>query len=391
MSGPMAAIYSLEPVVLSTALAAGLVAGVAENVAAGVGEGRRLKEQMQLKRRQEAQQRRDASRSGAALRRRQLQEQRQRLQRLLAAARAAGVAAGELAPLEAAAAADSGDANNSETEARRLQVDAAIAAIEARLQQMAVAPPAAALQTFAAGAVDAQAQLQAWLQSQRPVLADAALAARRRQSVAAELSRLRLAAGAAAPAQLEKLAIASLEAQSESRAAALVMELRRRVDAHNRLGAAAAAGEAGGDGGNGGADAAAAAQVLQQSLQDLGYAVEGIDDTLFVDGGVTHFQRSEWGDYFVRLRVDAARQAMNFNVVRSGEAAPCGDDKRAEERWCAEHRRLLQTLAARGVKVSVKRMLQAGAAPVQVVAAASLPQREDEGQRRRPAPARARR
>lgn len=47
-----------------------------------------------------------------------------------------------------------------------------------------------------------------------------------------------------------------------------------------------------------------AAIVLEQSLRDLGYAIE---ETLFVEGGVAHFQRPEWGDYFVRLRVDPQR------------------------------------------------------------------------------------
>jgi hypothetical protein len=132
------------------------------------------------------------------------------------------------------------------------------------------------------------------------------------------------------------------------------------------------------------AEQSAASIVLTQSLRDLGYEVEDIQSTLFVDGGATHFRRAGWENYFVRLRVDPAQRSINFNVVRaSGEpqadsASLRRQDVLAEDRWCAEFPKLMQTLAARGLKLDVTRRLDAGAVPVQVVDAASLPRIEHE-------------
>lgn len=126
--------------------------------------------------------------------------------------------------------------------------------------------------------------------------------------------------------------------------------------------------------------AEAAAQILETSLADLGYAVEPVQETLFVEGGVMHFQRPGWRDYFVRVRVDAAESTLNFNVVRAKVGSACGnaslsqrDDLLAEDRWCAEFPRLRKTLEARGFTLNVLRELKAGDLPVQQVAPESLP------------------
>lgn len=123
--------------------------------------------------------------------------------------------------------------------------------------------------------------------------------------------------------------------------------------------------------------------VLDQSLRDLGYEVEGISQTLFVSGGVVHFQKQAWQNYHVRMRVNAADNTINFNVVRARGSGDAAINKRqdylAEDRWCAEFPALLKTLEARGVKLDIARMLQAGEVPVQVVDAATLPlMKEDE-------------
>lgn len=121
----------------------------------------------------------------------------------------------------------------------------------------------------------------------------------------------------------------------------------------------------------------AAADVLEQSLRDLGYDVQDIEATLFVDGGTVHFRRDGWENYFVRLRVDAHERTVNFNVVRASRAEDSAEQRRldalAEDRWCAEFPRLMQTLAARGLALDVTRRLDAGAVPVQEVDAATLP------------------
>lgn len=136
---------------------------------------------------------------------------------------------------------------------------------------------------------------------------------------------------------------------------------------------------------------AAAAVVLEQSLRDLGYEVEGVDSTLFVEGGVVHFQRPGWENYFVRMRLDAQEKTLNFNVVRPRGEEDNAQRQRldfiAEDRWCSEFPRLQQTLAARGLNLDVTRQLGAGELPVQAVDPGTLPQARSEEERSRTAAA----
>ncbi len=125
----------------------------------------------------------------------------------------------------------------------------------------------------------------------------------------------------------------------------------------------------------------AIAVVLEQSLRDLGYDVEDIAETLFVSGGMLHFQKAAWDDYHVRMRVNPATQTVNFNVVRAQGERDKRQDFVAEDRWCSEFPTLLKTLAARGVKLNVTRLLQAGEVPVQQVDPASLPIAKTEEER----------
>ena len=135
----------------------------------------------------------------------------------------------------------------------------------------------------------------------------------------------------------------------------------------------------------------AATLVLQESLRDLGYEVEDIGATLFVDGGAVHFRRKGWENYFVRLRVDPRERTANFNVVRAKGDEETAERRRldalAEDRWCTEFPRLMQTLAARGLELDVTRRLDAGEVPVQVVDGAQLPAvAEEDASRPRQAP-----
>ena len=122
----------------------------------------------------------------------------------------------------------------------------------------------------------------------------------------------------------------------------------------------------------------AAARILEGTLRDLGFSVEPIKHTLFVEGGVAHFTRTDWGDYAVRLRASPTEGTLNFNVVREAgsEAADALSmrlrDARAEESWCAHIPKLTETLAARGIGLKVRRRLGAGEAPAQVVPAGTL-------------------
>ncbi|MDR2164140.1 MAG: hypothetical protein LBO79_00570 [Zoogloeaceae bacterium] len=134
----------------------------------------------------------------------------------------------------------------------------------------------------------------------------------------------------------------------------------------------------------------AAAVVLEQSLRDLGYQVEAIDETLFSEGGIVHFQKPGWEGYYVRLRASAAERTFNFNVVRADtaeeNAVRAQMDFMAEERWCSEFPKFMETLEARGVTLEIKRRVAAGELPVQVVPPERLPVfAEVEAERRRAA------
>ena len=116
-----------------------------------------------------------------------------------------------------------------------------------------------------------------------------------------------------------------------------------------------------------------AQQVIGETLEELGYDVEPGFATLFVEGGVAHIQKPEWGDYYVRLRVKPEVGDLNLNVVRVGDddrAAVSNEQARRdreEEQWCTAHRTLLDRLEARGIASRQTRALAPGALPVQTV------------------------
>ena len=334
MSGPMAAGYGLEAAVLVSAQS--IIAGAAE-IAAGMAE---------------------ADKQAAAIRR-QRQEERQRM-------RAAALAGSETRQRAA--------------ETREAMARFAALLADANADTTSKAELAARLQELSTSGASLQGQLALFLeQAKQADAADSATA--RRVLVARVLERLELGATEPLPPVLEGLAQQAIAAPSAERAAALVTELRLQVQRHNEARATAAEQQQLQE---------AAAIVLEQSLRDLGYAVEEIEETLFVDGGIAHFQRPEWGDYFIRLRIDPQRNAMNFNVVRAGTAGEDlrQEDMRAEERWCSDFPKLFETLQARGIPITVTRLLQAGEAPVQVVDTASLPVRSTEERRHEPLKAR---
>lgn len=334
MSGPMAASFGLEAAVLVSAQS--IIAGAGE-IAAGMAEADRRAAETRQQRQEERRRMRTAEHAGSA--------QQQRLAETQAAQ-------ARLAALLAAAPADA-DAQ---------------AALGARLGELAAA------------GISLQQQMAAFL-AQAGQAAATDLATARRVLVARVLERLQLDPDEVLPPALEALARQVIAAPSAERAEALTTELRLQVKQHNEARAAAAEQLERQE---------AAALVLEQSLKDLGYAVEAIEETLFVEGGVAHFQRPEWGDYFVRLRVDPRRNALNFNVVRAGTVGEdrAGEDMRAEERWCSAFPKLFDTLKARGIPIAVTRLLQAGEAPVQVVDAAALPARAAEERRHEPLKAR---
>lgn len=325
MSGPMAAGFGIEAAVLISAQS--ILQGAAE-IAADMSEAERAAEEKRQQRRDERRQMRAAQAAGL------VQQQRD------AAAR------DQLARLtQLVNVVDSASARN----------------LDLRMGELL------------ANGVSLQAELAAFLTQATAATAQNRIS-QRQALVAQVLDRLALDAALPIPETLLFLAQQVVAAPSDERAAALATELRLQVQRHNEALASAAEQKKLQE---------AAAIVLEQSLKDLGYAVEDIEETLFVAGGIAHFQKAEWGDYFIRLRIDPKRGAMNFNVVRAGTA---GEDRKhadmlAEERWCSEFPKLFETLKARGIPIEVTRLLEAGEAPVQVVDAATLPERQTEERR----------
>ncbi|MFZ4789586.1 MAG: hypothetical protein ACOYMW_01575 [Candidatus Competibacteraceae bacterium] len=123
----------------------------------------------------------------------------------------------------------------------------------------------------------------------------------------------------------------------------------------------------------------AVAEILSESLEELGYEVDRGFSTLFVEGGVVHVQRPSWGDYYVRLRVNAGEQHLNFNLIRIAE--PGSDntrelqrrDQEMEETWCPDYYQLMQRLNEQGIRNQRVRAQLPGSLPVQVVSDSAIP------------------
>ncbi len=171
---------------------------------------------------------------------------------------------------------------------------------------------------------------------------------------------------------VQEIETTARSATASQRLQLLIQELRHQIQAHLEATQQAQL-------------AQAQATILEQSLLDLGYQVEEIGDTLFVEGGAVHFRKAGWGDYLVRMRVDAQSGSSNFNVVKAVDTNPplgaqtgsqdCSVlDHLAEDRWCAEFPALLNALSQQGLPMQVTRRLSAGELPVQSVPRSRLPE-----------------
>jgi hypothetical protein len=200
----------------------------------------------------------------------------------------------------------------------------------------------------------------------------AARAMDRRASAQRILGRLAGIGDGELPPELDALLRKLIEAESDERAEMLALELRAQVQRLNSAREQAAQVE------QENRKREIAGVLVAEVLSDLGYEVEPIAETLFVAGGVAHFQRAEWGDYYIRMRVDPQTRNVNFNMVRTAtanappDAAQRKRDEEMEATWCAGIPKLLAELAARGIETQTLRELDAGAVPVQVVSPESI-------------------
>lgn len=114
-----------------------------------------------------------------------------------------------------------------------------------------------------------------------------------------------------------------------------------------------------------------ASEIAKYALEEIGYEVSGEFSTLFVEGGMVHFQKPEWKDYYVRMRVNPGEDYINFNMVRIGEADGSNDrkalDKEMEEKWCSGYPQLVEGFRSIGIESNSIRELTAGSMAVQAV------------------------
>ena len=337
MSGPTTAIFGLDPISILLAAAA---IQASQAVQEGYAEATAAAAQQDEKRSENRTQQSAAAASGQAALDARIAAAEEEHARLCALTAPYGTAAA----LASSKPAPPADASPNARAAYLEQLLARNAHLVAVLDSFLAALPEARLDGLTAAQLDALPP------------ADTTLSP---QTTAARLLA-RLADLGPLPAEIETLEAELAAAPSQERRELLEVELRRAIQAYQQEAAERAS-----------------ALVLEHTLQELGYQVEPIAETLFVDGGVVHFRRADWGDYQVRLRLNASGKSANFNVVRAIDA---GNSERsvldhvAEDRWCAEFPALLRALGERGLQLEVTRRLNAGELPVQLVERSQLPQ-----------------
>jgi hypothetical protein len=93
-----------------------------------------------------------------------------------------------------------------------------------------------------------------------------------------------------------------------------------------------------------------AAEILQTTLAGMGYQVESIKESLFVDGGAIHFRNDAWNDgYCVNLTVKDER--IFFDMQRDIE---CGksEDEAVEQQWKSEFYKVRDALDKDGIRIT---------------------------------------
>ncbi len=128
-----------------------------------------------------------------------------------------------------------------------------------------------------------------------------------------------------------------------------------------------------------------AGEIIQDTLEEFGYTVEDEFDTLFVEGGVVHFQKPAWKTYHVRLRVNPQAGELRVHMIKEGENNLPGQeqqDLKMETEWCVEYKELVSVLSDRGVQARPIKHYSPGAVPVQKIRPEDIPKQKNK--RRRP-------
>lgn len=105
-----------------------------------------------------------------------------------------------------------------------------------------------------------------------------------------------------------------------------------------------------------------AADILRKAFEELGYEVQGIASTLFVDGGRVYLHKSVWpGDRLVRLQVAPEKNEIDARLVALDNGDSGHDDADLERGWCDDLSRALLKMNEEGLSARVEKSHQPGA------------------------------
>jgi hypothetical protein len=114
-------------------------------------------------------------------------------------------------------------------------------------------------------------------------------------------------------------------------------------------------------------------RAVLESLAELGYEVEeGAMATALVKGGKLIVRRPAEDEYAVEVVANSEVSVVQTRVIRYAAAESAGEqqrqrDKEREESWCADHARMLESIARRGLQTQFILRIPAGQHPVKVI------------------------
>jgi hypothetical protein len=113
-------------------------------------------------------------------------------------------------------------------------------------------------------------------------------------------------------------------------------------------------------------------QAILESLADLGYETGGAMETAMAQGGKLVIRKPGDSDYAVELVANTDLSMVQTTMVRYSDSPDLTEQQRRrdherEEAWCADHGRLREKLAGKGLGTKFKLKLRAGEHPVKIV------------------------
>ena len=125
-------------------------------------------------------------------------------------------------------------------------------------------------------------------------------------------------------------------------------------------------------------------RALIDSLKELGYETNEVLQTAFVKEGRLVLRRADEDEYAVQMVANPDLNQLQTALVRYADNSEMTEqqkrrDREREETWCADHARLCEMMAGRGLETQFKMQIKPGEHPVKVVlnqARAALPRRQ---------------